>query len=145
MSFKTWIKEFYPVPVEELPKDISDIQAINHSLKKWKGALPKNTKKHNVIYSDYEIMEGTSTKTLQFFGETCALCKKYYHDKQIITNFVEHCFDPVDNTRCCPIVDMLNRTQTCNMTFFTSKNDVKEMVTLLKRTLKFVQNKENMS
>lgn len=63
MSKKTWKEEFYPIPADEVPLK----RAVAHSLKKWRGLLPRNLKKHGLKEAPIEF--GMSS--------TCALCVNY--------------------------------------------------------------------
>ena len=66
MSMKTWIAEFYPIPVFEVP--IADAAA--HSLEKWEGLTKESLAKHKVTLEDID-------KTIYLGGDSCALC--YHH------------------------------------------------------------------
>jgi hypothetical protein len=76
MSLQTWKDEFYS-DVDST----TEATAVAHSLKKWTGALPANTAKHNVKYSRYTIFEPNSDdrQLFVFTGATCALCKHHYN------------------------------------------------------------------
>ena len=87
MSIESWIQEFYPVPAS---KDHSDIEAIEHGIKKWKGYSEKNLKKHDLsregamIYEDTaELDEDTAELDTDFIFsvDTCSLCLKYFSKK----------------------------------------------------------------
>jgi hypothetical protein len=65
MSETTWKKEFYPVEATSVRK----AQALNHSIRKWRGLMPDQKKKHKV-----------SRRARAFAGITidaksCALCE----------------------------------------------------------------------
>lgn len=66
MSADSWRSEFYPVDAETVAKHGDAVKAVEHSLQKWRGALPKNLKKH-----------GLSCAPLAFIADTCSLCKMY--------------------------------------------------------------------
>lgn len=51
MSMQTWLDEFYPVDA----KAATPADAIDHSILKWRGALPANCEKHQVVFFDHEI------------------------------------------------------------------------------------------
>lgn len=80
MSVETWIKEFYPV----LAEDCTRKNALEHTIRKWRGALPHNLKRHRVIIRDQriededkEVKEGLEETIFWFDTETCALCWRY--------------------------------------------------------------------
>jgi len=137
MSFETWKEEFYPVPVEELPYNLTDEELILHSLKKWTGVLPENLKKHEVRYKHHTI---TPTKNLEqyltFDTDTCSLCRSYYPK-----NYAHPC--NFNRITLCPIVRATGKT--CGYPWRYSHETNHPIVNLLKKTLEFVQNEENMS
>lgn len=63
MNKKTWLKEFYPVPAHK----VSAEDALDHSIKKWEGALEENLEKH-----------GLDCPPMGFYSDSCALCAHYY-------------------------------------------------------------------
>lgn len=139
MSLETWLKEFYkqPASIFENDKTKDDTACIKHALKKWKGALPKNTAKHNVSYTNYEIKPGVNNNFL--FGDyTCSLCKKYPFDCK---RYID-----IDLVIQCPIVRMQGDSciDDCGVdcfvsSYLASKNNPKPMIDLLKKTLEFVK------
>lgn len=71
MSLETWIKEFYPVPAQ----DVSEKKALNHSIVKWTGLLPKNLRKHGVEWAaPRAIRDAVTLDTFDIDVTTCALC-----------------------------------------------------------------------
>lgn len=70
MSEETWLAEFYPIPADK----VSAEDALDHSIKKWEGALKKNLKKH-----------GLGCPPMDFDGHSCALCVHH------LDEFCEHC------------------------------------------------------
>ncbi len=84
MSVETWLAEFYPQKAFE----VSIEEALDHSLQKWRGALPENLTKHQLA----EV-------PIPYSSATCALCHHYYS---------ESCDDGTDSEQpaCldCPIV-----------------------------------------
>jgi hypothetical protein len=72
MSINTWLDEFYPVSVNVLDKDnLSKLDALEHSLRKWEGFREKNLKRYNVTGGDIRLF---------IHGDDCALCLKYYDE-----------------------------------------------------------------
>lgn len=68
MSLESWNKLYYPVEASKVSKQ----DALAHSLRKWRGLLHLN--EHGLIRIGNVIMERGGTNSLQFNGETCALC-----------------------------------------------------------------------
>lgn len=128
MILKNWSKEFYPIHAADATEN--DLVAIDHCIKKWKGALPKNLKKHGVAYKDHTIYETdvATSNSIDFNGDTCALCQKY--------QYVLSCKNEIDGTSC-PIVRKLG--QNCEDIYSRSGSDPKPMLKLLYKTKKFVK------
>jgi hypothetical protein len=70
MSYESWCKEFYPSPPSE---DMTPLKAAKHSLRKWKGVLPANLRRHgltrdrDMIREDYLVVHTLGALS-------CALC-----------------------------------------------------------------------
>lgn len=133
MSLKTWKKEFYP---KKPSKRMSWIEAVKHSLKKWEGALKKNTKKHDVMYSDYAVDDIRASDDFnydyfEFDYESCALCVKS-----------KNTFDGDVNCNKCPLYKA-NKNVCCSgygdKGYDKSGKDPRPMIKLLKTTLKKLQ------
>ena len=77
MSLKTWIKEFYPIPACE----VSEEDALRHSLRKWEGLLEKNLEKHRgeipFEYAAFILIDDEGIPTSFTSAGTCALCQHY--------------------------------------------------------------------
>ena len=69
MSLKSWLKEFYPIKADK----VSEKDALQHSLLKWRGALKTNLKKHR-LKIHYKRITDKEGKYFNFHGLTCALC-----------------------------------------------------------------------
>lgn len=122
MSLKTWKEEFYPIPSDE----VSESQALAHSLRKWEGLRKENLEKHGVGSSASGVME-FFIDFLPIDSSTCALC--HYH---------------VDSVRCvtCPLVK-LTRGGNCDSAYvlWSHAGDPEPMIELIK----LAANKENKS
>lgn len=143
MSFQTWIKEFYPIDAEEIANqnEVTDEELILHSLKKWKGALPENTEKHNVTYKNHMI-ESQSVED-QFYGAivfatgTCSLCQKY-DGESCGTSYRSKSDDcPIIRMRGIPCDRLYEKTENA---YSDSESNPKPMIKLLEETLNFVRN-----
>lgn len=64
MSRETWEKEFYPVSADNAGR-WTWLRAAEHSLQKWRGALPGSLKRH-----------GLDAPPEMFTSKTCALCER---------------------------------------------------------------------
>lgn len=81
MSVKSWLKEFYPV---EAAEPMTNLEAVRHSLQKWRGLKPENLKRHNVNvdhpavnYRTGRALSGRSQGYLNINDGSCALCVKH--------------------------------------------------------------------
>lgn len=77
MSMQSWKEEFYPVPATEAVS--SELEAVLHCLRKWKGLEIKNVEKHNLnIYHNGDLWDDNGKVTIPTFmvdDTTCALCQ----------------------------------------------------------------------
>lgn len=79
MSLETWKAEFYPVNANV---EMSEEEAIKHSIKKWEGLKPENLSKHFVELDFYgDIIEPYNIEFSEFSisNSSCALCAKFYN------------------------------------------------------------------
>lgn len=75
MSANTWKKEFYPITAREAAEG-TNLEAVRHSLQKWKGLRPDNMKKHKLILKYGEILY--KGEEVIVMGDTsCSLCVKH--------------------------------------------------------------------
>ena len=80
MSLKTWLDEFYPIPAAKVSKE----DALEHSIRKWKGLLPENLEKHQVVYQWEELQSQNEEELIQplpISSSSCALCQHWYDDE----------------------------------------------------------------
>lgn len=73
MSLKSWLDAFYPIPADEVSKE----DALEHSIRKWKGLLPVNLAKHQVLYR-WEEVQSRDESGLPISASSCALCRHWY-------------------------------------------------------------------
>lgn len=93
MTLRTWKDEFYPVPADD-PSIETDLQAIEHSLRKWEGLRYDNRAKHEISAQDYmgrnyiegEDSLGITLESLNIDTSSCALCEKFYSTEGICGN-----------------------------------------------------------
>lgn len=82
MSGNTWLKEFFPVAAYYAAKG-TNIEAVRHSLQKWKGLRPDAMEKHHVCIRDndanvYANVYDQKGNLVMFMGDaSCALCHKH--------------------------------------------------------------------
>lgn len=126
MSLETWKAEFYPVPAD---MEMTEREAIVHSLRKWTGLLKKNLKDHDLKVDEmgdiyYESDLGRDWFTID--GDNCALCQTFYKKDS-------HCYN-------CPLYKTLGRK--CHEGLLSpyyiwiTKQDVRPMIRALRLTLK---------
>lgn len=77
MSLKTWKKEFYKTKPS---KRMSQRTAIEHSILKWTGLLPKNMSKHEL--SKWSFFIEDDKESFEIDVSSCALCVKYLGKKK---------------------------------------------------------------
>ena len=98
MSLKTWTEEYYPVKAGKLEKSgASDLELVDHSLRKWEGVKLVNLKRHGLV-REYHVIEeeGTGGSALFAIGfNSCTLCKR---------------FEDSDGCTMCPITEATKQT-----------------------------------
>lgn len=131
MSLITWKEEFYSRPLKKFTK----VQAIEHSLKKWTGLLPKNIQKHELFLQNFTSLRGSENSSLNIDCESCALCIKYLKD-----------WEDAEVSKCevCPLYLTLGRS--CDdrtngggdspYSLFIDNQDPTPMIKALKKCLK---------
>ncbi len=148
MSYESWQEEFYPKEASDIA-DATDEEVIEHSLQKWKGALPENCERHGVRYMHHEIVDFAITSTkLQFNAASCSLCQKYndtnckmtlqFESCPIVRLLGESCDGSVSSDEsdyvCDPsVVGMFDAP------YHSAFNNPRVMVDLLTKTLDFVK------
>lgn len=115
MSIETWEAEFYPVPADEVSKE----DALDHSIRKWEGALPENLTRHDVRFEDRAVIDSTGN-LLSFSAWTCSLCVAFTDED-----------DEVDECRPCPVWQETGRD--CIPEYRESSVGPLPMLNLLKR------------
>lgn len=142
MSKASWLKEFYPISVEELfsrTPEPTDVELVEHCLRKWEGATKENLKKHNLHKLGIDIFTNTKNSLVLSFGsDSCALCERYNQtddDSCLGCPIYESrdgvaCYDPSSGNDDSPY-----RT-------FLMASDAKPMIETLKIALEWAKNKE---
>jgi len=78
MSKETWLKEFYPIPADEVPEN----EAIKHSLQKWYGLREENLKKHGLLSPPISICSKTCALCEQYISRGCRNCPLYQFNER---------------------------------------------------------------
>lgn len=74
MSINSWKAEFYPTDAVDTRRD----EAIQHTLRKWKGTQSENLAKHEMEKAKYAEIIGLTEEDHFYFGSgSCALCVHY--------------------------------------------------------------------
>jgi hypothetical protein len=76
MSGKTWLKEFFPVAACDAAEG-TNLEAVRHSLQKWKGLRPDVMKKHHVRIRQDHIHDRKGDLVMIMGDASCALCHKH--------------------------------------------------------------------
>lgn len=72
MSLETWKEEFYPI---EADKSVgSQLEAVEHSLRKWRGLDADTLKRHGLRQAYYNLEEDRGGK-FHIDYTSCALCR----------------------------------------------------------------------
>lgn len=74
MSIESWKQEFYPV---EADSEMSEQEAILHSIKKWEGLTEENLNKHAVCVNYFKDLHDEFGGAFDIDSSTCALCAKF--------------------------------------------------------------------
>ena len=76
-----WKKEFYPVGASTLArkKDVTALELVEHSIRKWEGLQDKQTSKAGLTINDTEMYDRKDPDYSRFKIDrsSCALCQKY--------------------------------------------------------------------
>jgi len=83
MSLLTWTEEFYPKEARECVG--SNLEMLEHSIRKWRGAIPANMGKHGLKHSAGPmVMDRENLSTFAFNCQTCALCQVYRMEDTVV-------------------------------------------------------------
>lgn len=84
MSAQSWLEEFYPESAADAARRGTGA-AIEHSLRKWRGATGENLAKHGLErgYHDDDpgltiLNSASGAEVIAFGTATCALCQLYF-------------------------------------------------------------------
>lgn len=126
MTMESWKAEFYTEDAADFTEK-SDEECLKHCIKKWTGALPENTQRHEVTYHEYEIKPlSEDIRRFSFTGISCALCQKYSDSSPDVDDL--DCFSDNED-EYCPIVKITE--DTCNDVYTDCWKNPQEMLKLL--------------
>ena len=72
MSVESWKAEFYPTKAREVK---TALEAIEHSLRKWRGAKAEALARHKVAYAGHQVYD--QEDNFEFDWGSCALCQVF--------------------------------------------------------------------
>jgi hypothetical protein len=126
MSLKSWRKEFYKVDA----KDVSEADALEHSILKWRGLLPSNLKRHKLRADSGNVIESIVHELyLRIDSDTCALC---VHHVELLQGLCANC--PLSQVREDTRCDWaMNHERRAPYHDFTNNNNPKPMLKWLRR------------
>jgi hypothetical protein len=80
-SAREWKQEYYPVPVYKLPKKMTKLQMVEHSLRKWRGLRPEVLEQYDVqlaVHTErmHRVVLGTGVK-VEINARSCVLCDRF--------------------------------------------------------------------
>jgi hypothetical protein len=78
MSLDTWKVEFYPTPA----CDCSAEDAIEHSLRKWRGLRGEALARHGLVRVDNGFAEPGGGCWFYVSASSCALCEHFYSEDE---------------------------------------------------------------
>lgn len=109
MSLESWKREFYPVEANQVSKE----EAVEHSIRKWRGLTKTALKKHNLAKNNHDAAIRSLKNLfadLRINTSTCALCAHYFNKDEDTIACVRcplylvrerircDCFDPVPDS-----------------------------------------------
>jgi hypothetical protein len=80
MSLQSWKDEFYPVEASEIAKsDVTDLELIEHSIRKWEGLKQENLDRHEVVLGYFVVyaQNEEDSENVDIDCTTCALCERH--------------------------------------------------------------------
>lgn len=143
MNFEGWKEKYYPKPANETTPE----EALDHSLRKWEGALPENAEEFGLSFTRGTMIDGKAdwsraADLLTFDSESCSLCRHHVLPKEIRGSLANRC-------DTCPITIYKNATgdyyyeedQPCNPEYDNAVYDgyLDEMVELLRNVKAYME------
>lgn len=81
MTMTRWKRQYYPTPAD---KPMTDLEAVAHALRKWKGLMPAILADHGLTFDEGHRAIVNKHKSSVFYlnGTTCALCEVHRNDDE---------------------------------------------------------------
>jgi len=152
MSLKTWKDEFYPREAADVMDDEyasareRDLAAVNHSIRKCTGLLPKNLKKHHVGWAaEYlptiQDRQGPRSTRGEFFIDDAACCFCWQYMRSPSSRLLRFRTTAIPTSKCleCPLYKLhdCNCDDQCRpdsvWTWLRDKHDVAPLLRSLKK------------
>jgi hypothetical protein len=136
MSVNSWVKEFYPITAKDAAG--SDLDAIDHAIKKFEGASYDARSKHKV-FMDKGVLSDHADETFYFDSTTCALCLRHFKNDADLTR--------MQSCRDCPLA-MSREGFPCDydplspFRVFLRRKDSRKMIEALKNARAMVIKKQ---
>jgi len=93
MSLQSWMGEFMPVPASHAVT--SELEAVQHSLQKWRGLTKENLKKHGVSQLDVPAPGSANCSLCLRHCGGCSTCSLYKSRGNV------PCDDQIDGEEDC--------------------------------------------
>ncbi len=157
MCMKSWKAEFYPVRAYNFtPQNgvqlTSDVELLEHSLKKWEGLTPENLAKHGCsVHPDqwYKIGDELGFKDedepghRMFLGsDSCSLCVARINHQGTEEERCVRCPISLFTGRACDADALMAPPNSSPYAMFGKNKDPQPMIELLRNTLEWAKNME---
>lgn len=133
MSIASWKKQFYPITAKTAAKQ-GDLEAAEHSLRKWEGATDEHLVAHGLEKVGLRLQGGGSF--FYFDGESCSLCRRFFDEKAEV--------ESGNGCETCPLAQTLKRPCTlwqddpsgAPYAVWTEDDDPQPMIAALRKTVR---------
>jgi hypothetical protein len=127
MSLKTWKAEFYPRPASACK---TGLEAIHHSLQKWKGLKRSSLAKHGVYKGDVYLTNDKTDyeESFSLDDDTCAMCMVFYDVDSFRDEHCDKCPLKIETGKRCADDDSIYQR------YITTGRGAKQMVAVLKKS-----------
>jgi len=99
MSKESWLERYYPVPAEMATQ--SELEAVEHAIRKFQGLKPKVMSKHGVWLVEAVLCDGPNyDEVLRINSVTCALCERHRTEPSGLLNCEECILSKVRGVAC---------------------------------------------
>ena len=124
MTVKTWKEEFYPIPADQATD--TELEAIEHSLRKWRGLTKENRAKHGLTLNDFVAYNSCSLIVIN--GSTCSLCKRHTVPLSFLTECSQCSITAITGTPC-------DKSGGSPWSMWRFQNDPRPMISVLEQCL----------